>query len=183
MSQYVISLIQSWLKVTGVCFMTLAFLSDILKFISPYIWMKKEFCVSPDSRRINVISPDSLICQQAAPSKALFWIRARLLCSRPYSALYLILQLNLIACPLNCQRQPVPLRLWEEMEKQMRSISVLFRVFPPMAQPCVFLMTDCEMGYTCAFFPPAGWGEGRGQSESYLWGCLQANLLTSELCI
>lgn len=34
------------------------------------------------------------------------------------------------------------------------------RVFPPVAQPRVFLMTDCEMGYTCAFFPRR---LGRGQ--------------------
>lgn len=34
------------------------------------------------------------------------------------------------------------------------------RVFPPVAQPRVFLMTDCEMGYTCAFFSRR---LGRGQ--------------------
>lgn len=61
------------------------------------------------------------------------------------------------ACPLNCQRQPVPLGPWEEMEKQMRSISVLFVFFPPRCPaPCVSDDRLWNGLHVCLFFPQVG---------------------------
>lgn len=67
----VILLIQSWLILEYVS-RHLLFFSEILKFISPHICMKKGLCVSPDSKHINIISLDSLIFRQTNLSKALF---------------------------------------------------------------------------------------------------------------
>lgn len=124
--------------------------SDIVKFISPSICRKKEFCVSPCSKRINMISLDSLICQQSDLNKALLWILAFLSYSRPYSALYVIPQLNLT---LNCQWQPVPHTV--RGDGGADEISFCFVHVFPLLPSSVFLMTDCEIGYICVcFFSP-----------------------------
>lgn len=81
----------------------------------------------------------------------------------------------------------MPLRLWEEMEKQMKSISALFALFVSLG--LMFLMTDSKSVshvplFFLSFFFLHRLVRGQGASfyfyflEAYLWG-----RTVSELCI
>lgn len=84
------------------------------KFIFPYMCIKSGLCLSPRSKHVTLISFDSLIFQHTNLKSFVLRSSACLLCCRPFSAPRLI----------NRKRQWVPVRLREEMEKHMKSISV-----------------------------------------------------------